>query len=265
MNKLGEFKHKHSLGQNFLKDKGVLAKIIDSVDVKEDDLIIEVGPGQGALTRFLKLFHANLRCFEVDTRVEKYLASFEDEKTKVIYNDFLKVDIKEEIKDISYSDLYVIANLPYYITTPIIEKMINSNLDVKAMVLMVQNEVADRLSAKVGSKEYGAITVFLNYYYDVEKLFFVGRRCFEPAPNVDSAVIKLSKKEKKYELTDEKFFFKLVQDAFRMKRKNIRNNLKGYDLDKVLTILESYGLDLTCRAEAIPLACFVDIANDLSK
>lgn len=262
---MGEFKHKHSLGQNFLKDKGVLAKIIDSVDVKEEDLIIEVGPGQGALTKFLKLFKANLRCFEVDTRVKKYLDGFEDEKTKVIYNDFMKVDLEEETKDIDYKDLYVIANLPYYITTPIIEKMISSPLNVKAMVLMVQNEVADRLSAKPGSKEYGAITVYLNYYYNVEKLFFVHRSAFDPAPNVDSAVIKLSKKENELELKDKALFFKLVQDSFKMKRKNVRNNLKGYDLEKVAKVLDSYGLDLTVRAEAITLQCFVDMANELSK
>lgn len=262
-NKLGEFKHKHSLGQNFLKDKGVLAKIIDSVDVKEDDLIIEVGPGQGALTRYLKLFHANLRCFEVDTRVQKYLKEYEDDKTKVIFNDFLKVNIEDEIKDINYKDLYVIANLPYYITTPIIEKMISSKLDVKAMVLMVQNEVADRLSAKVGNKDYGAITVILNYYYDVEKLFFVSRKAFDPVPNVDSAVIKLSRKNKQYVVKDEKFLFKLIKDSFVMKRKNIRNNLKNYDLDKIISVLLKYGLDLTVRAEAIPLECFIDIANVL--
>lgn len=262
---MGEFKHKHSLGQNFLKDKKVLTKIIDSVDVQEDDLIVEVGPGQGALTRYLKLFKANLRCFEVDTRVKRYLDSFEDEKTKVIYNDFMSVDLAEEVKDIDYKDLYVIANLPYYITTPIIEKMINSPLDVKAMVLMVQNEVADRLSAIPGSKDYGAITVFLNYYYTVEKLFFVHRSSFDPAPNVDSAVIKLSRKEKELELNDKDLFFKLVQDSFRMKRKNIRNNLKGYDLEKVSKVLDSYGLDLTSRAESISLQCFVDIANELSK
>lgn len=262
---MGDFKHKHSLGQNFLKDKGVLAKIVDSVDVQEDDLIIEVGPGQGALTKFLKLFHANLRCFEVDTRVEKYLKAFEDEKTKIIYNDFLKVNLEDEIKDIDYKDLYVIANLPYYITTPIIEKMISSPLNVKAMVLMVQNEVADRLSAKVGSKDYGAITVFLNYYYDVEKLFFVSRKAFDPVPNVDSAVIKLSKKDKELEVKDKDLFFRLIQDSFRMKRKNIRNNLKSYDLDKILTVLQSYGLDLTVRAESITLNCFVDMANELSK
>lgn len=262
---MGDFKHKHSLGQNFLKDKGVLAKIIDSVDVQEDDLIIEVGPGQGALTKFLKLFKANLRCFEVDTRVKKYLDSFEDEKTKVIYNDFMKVDLEEETKDIDYNDLYVIANLPYYITTPIIEKMISSPLNVKAMVLMVQNEVADRLSAKPGSKEYGAITVYLNYYYNVKKLFFVRRSAFDPAPNVDSAVIKLSKKDKELELKDKNLFLKLVQDSFKMKRKNLRNNLKGYDLEKIVKVLESYGLDLTVRAESITLQCFVDIANELSK
>ncbi len=261
---MGEFKHKHSLGQNFLKDKNVLIKIIDSVDVKENDLIVEVGPGQGALTKFLKLFKANLRCFEVDTRVKKYLDSFEDDKTKVIYNDFLKVDLEEELKDIEYDDLYVVANLPYYITTPIIEKMISSPLDVKAMVLMVQNEVADRLSAKTGSKDYAAITVFLNYYYNVEKLFFVHRSSFNPVPNVDSAVIKLSKKDKELELKNKDLFFRLVQDSFRMKRKNIRNNLKSYDLDKISKVLESYGLDLTVRAEAISLQCFVDMANELS-
>ena len=262
---MGEFKHKHSLGQNFLKDKGVLAKIIDSVDVKENDLVIEVGPGQGALTKFLKLFKANLRCFEVDTRVKKYLDCFVDEKTKIIYDDFMKVDLNEAIKDINYDNLYVIANLPYYITTPIIEKMINSNLDIKAMVLMVQNEVADRLSAKPGNKDYGAITVYLNYYYDIEKLFFVHRTSFDPIPNVDSAVIKLSKKEKKLKLKNEDLFFKLIQDSFRMKRKNIKNNLNGYNLQIIERVLESYGLDLTVRAESISLQCFVDIANELGE
>ena len=262
---MGEFKHKHSLGQNFLKSKKVLTDIIDSVDVKENDLIIEVGPGHGALTKYLKLFHANLRCFEVDTRVEKYLEPFIDEKTKIIFNDFLQVNLEEELKDIDYEDLYVIANLPYYITTPIIEKMISSPLDVKAMVLMVQNEVADRLSAKVGSKDYAAITVYLNYYYDVQKLFFVGRECFEPAPNVDSAVIKLERKNINYDLKDEKFFFDIVRDSFFMKRKNLRNNLKKYDLDKISIVLSKYDLTLQDRAEQVPLECFIDIANELSK
>lgn len=262
---MGDFKHKHSLGQNFLKDKSVLTKIIDSVDVKDNDLIIEVGPGHGALTKYLKLFHANLRCYEVDERVKPYLEKFLDDKTKIVFNDFLKVNLEEDLKDINYNDLYVIANLPYYITTPIIEKMIESPLNVKAMVLMVQNEVADRLSAKCGSKDYGAISVYLNYYYKVEKLFFVSRQAFDPVPGVDSAVIKLEKKEKELELIDKDKFFKLVRDSFMMKRKNLKNNLKQYDLEKVNNVLASYGLDISARAEQIPLECFVDIANEISK
>ena len=261
---MGEFKHKHSLGQNFLKDKKVLIKIIDSVDVKEDDLIIEVGPGQGALTKYLKLFHANLRCFEIDTRVKKYLDSFVDEKTEIIYEDFLDIDIKEQIKDIKYNDLYVIANLPYYITTPIIEKIIDANVNVKAMVLMVQNEVADRLAAKPGCKDYGAISVYLNYYFNVEKLFVVNRNSFDPVPNVDSAVIKLSRKDKLLKV-DEDLFFKFVKDAFFMKRKNLRNNLRQYDLSLIETILSKYNLTLQDRAENVSLECFVDIVNELSK
>ena len=262
---MGEFKHKHSLGQNFLKDKNVLTRIVDSVDVKEDDLIIEVGPGHGALTKYLKLFHANLRCYEVDERVKPYLEKFLDDKTKIVFNDFLKVNLEDDIKDIDYKDLYVIANLPYYITTPIIEKMIESPLNVKAMVLMVQNEVADRLSAKCGSKDYGAISVYLNYYYKVEKLFFVSRKAFDPVPGVDSAVIKLEKKDKELELIDKDKFFKLVRDSFMMKRKNLRNNLRNYDLEKVNSVLSSYGLDVSARAEQVPLECFVDIANEISK
>ena len=136
---MGDFKHKHSLGQNFLKDKNVLAKIIDACPVEKDDLVIEIGPGQGALTKFLKLYKCNLLCFEVDERVKRYLNQFEDDKTKVVYKDIMEVDIKEEIKNISYNKLYIISNLPYYITTAIIEKIVDSGIDVEAMVLMVQN------------------------------------------------------------------------------------------------------------------------------
>ncbi len=261
---MGEFRHKHSLGQNFLKDKNVLMQIIDSVDVKENDLILEVGPGQGALTKYLKLFKANLRCFEIDTRVKKYLNSFLDDKTDVIYKDFMQVNLQEEIEDIIYQDLYVIANLPYYITTPIIEKVLSSNLDVQAMVLMVQNEVADRLSAKPGTKDYGAISVLLGYTYQIEMLIFVSRSYFEPVPNVDSAVIKLTKRELIKEADNKELFEKLVRDAFMMKRKNLRNNLNKYDLEVIEPILTSYGLTLQDRAEKVTLACFIDIANALS-
>lgn len=261
---MGEFKHKHSLGQNFLKDRKVLIKIIDSVDVKEDDLIIEIGPGQGALTKYLKLFHSYLRCFEIDERVRKYLNTFEDEKTEIIYQDFLQVDINEVVKDIKYNKLYIIANLPYYITTPIIEKIINSKVEVEGMVLMVQDEVADRLCAIPGSKNYGYITVYLNYYFNLEKLFTVDRSSFEPVPNVDSAVIKLSLKENRLIVNDEDKFFEFVKDAFKMKRKNLKNNLRKYDLDKINNILSKYDLSLQDRAEKVSLECFIEMFNSLN-
>ncbi len=261
---MSDFKHKHSWGQNFLKDKNVLTKIIDSVDIKEDDLIIEVGPGQGALTKYLKLFHANLICYEVDNRVKKYLDSFVDEKTRIIYEDFLKRDVLSDISKVQYDNLYIVANLPYYITSPIIEKIIRLKLDVKNMVFMVQKEVADRFSAKPGSKDYGYMTVFLNYYYNIEKLFFVSRNSFNPVPNVDSAVIRFNKLDKSYEVKNEKLFFDLIKEAFHMKRKNLRNNLRSFDLEKMDKVLGKYGLSLQDRAENVSVDCFVDISNELS-
>ena len=257
------FNYKKSLGQNFLKDENVLKRIKDSIKVFDDDLIIEIGPGSGALTRYLKLFHCQLLCFEVDNRLKSELDRLEDDKTKVTYGDFLNVDLVNVLKDYKYNNLYVVANLPYYITTPIIEKIINSKIDINAMVLMVQNEVADRLSAKVGTKSYGLMTVYLNYYYDVYKLFIVDRYSFEPIPNVDSAIIKLEKKAQKYNCNFE-LFYKLLKDSFRMKRKNIRNNLVNYDLNMISDILNKYGLTINDRAEQIPLECFIEITNSLS-
>jgi 16S rRNA (adenine1518-N6/adenine1519-N6)-dimethyltransferase len=261
---MAEFKHKHSLGQNFLKDKKVLANIIDSVDVKKEDLVIEVGPGHGALTKFLKLYKANLVCFEIDERLKNYLKIYEDEKTKIIFKDIMEVNLSNEIPFDNYDKVYVIANLPYYITTPIIEKFINSDLDIKAMVLMVQNEVAERLSAKPGSRDYGAITVLLNYYFDINKISFVSRKCFEPVPNVDSAVIKLEKINRKEKAIDLDLFRTIVRDSFAMKRKNIRNNLRKYNLEIIEDVLSTYGLDLSCRAEQVSVECFVDITNKIS-
>ena len=164
---MSDYKHKKKFGQNFLKNKRVLINIIDSIDVKEDDLVIEIGPGQGDLTKYLKLYNCNLLCYEIDTDLKKYLDKFEDNKTKVIFRDFLESNIKEDIKDIKYNNLYIIANIPYYVTTPIIEKIINDGLDVKEMSLMVQKEVAYRFGAKPGTKDYGSITVYLSSYFDI--------------------------------------------------------------------------------------------------
>lgn len=260
-----KFNYKHSLGQNFLQDKKVLTTIVDSVDVKENDLIVEIGPGKGALTKYLKLFKTNLLCFEIDKRVKNDLEKFKDSKTNIIFDDFMNVDLNSCVKSINYDDLYVIANIPYYITTPIIEKVINSGLNPKALVLMVQNEVALRLSSDVGSRNYGAITVYLNYFFKVERVMFVDRKCFYPVPNVDSAVIKLERRDHLLELANMDHFKKLVKDAFHMKRKNIRNNLKEYNLDIIEKVLANYDLNLNDRAEKVCVECFVDMSNMLFK
>ena len=162
-----------------------------------------------------------------------------------------------------YSKLYVVANLPYYITTPIIMKFIEDEILPDKIFVMVQKEVAARLAAKRGTRDYGSITVLLNYYYDIDRLFDVSRACFVPRPNVDSTVICMNLKNKRLKVKDDQFFKVFVRECFNMKRKNLRNNLKKYDLDIVLKILEKYGYSLDDRAEELTLEVFVELANSL--
>ena len=260
---MNNFKHKKSLGQNFLKDETILNNIVNAVDLKENDLVIEIGPGQGALTKKIQEKKVNLICYEIDERTKPYLEKIKESKTNIIYKDILQADIKEDMQDYKYENLYVIANLPYYITTPIIKKIIDSNLNVEAMLLMVQKEVAERFCAKPCSKNYGSLTIYLNYFYEIEKIFDVPRASFNPVPNVDSAVVKFQRREHKFNVLNEDKFFDLVKDAFRQKRKNLKNNLGNYDLNKIGDILSNYNLSLTNRAEEIPIEVFIAIANKL--
>lgn len=257
---MSSFNFKKKFGQNFLNNKAIISNIVHSIEPTENDLIIEIGPGGGALTSLLKNFNCNVLCYEIDTEVSKYLSLLESDKLKVIYDDFLKRDVIEDIKNIDYDKLYIIGNLPYYITTPIVTKIIETNLDVQEMVFMVQKEVADRFSASVKTKEYGSISVFLNYFYEVKRLFIVGKNNFYPVPGVDSAVIKFSKRENKLPVDFDKFN-KLVKSSFQFKRKNLRNNLGNYDREKINSILNEHGLSLDNRAEDLSYEVFVDIAN----
>ena len=163
------------------------------------------------------------------------------------------------LEDIKYKDIYVIANIPYYITTPIIEKLTFSNLGIKSMVLMVQKEVADRLASKPGTKDYGYITAFLNCFYNINKLFNVSRGCFYPVPNVDSAIIKLDSINR--DIKDVDKLNRLLKDAFKFKRKNLRNNLKGYDLIKIEELLKQYGFSLSDRAEDFPVEVYIKLVD----
>ena len=184
------------------------------------------------------------------------------QNVKIIYQDFLKSQPNEILNNYEYSKLYLIGNLPYYITTPIIMKVIEDKLNVDKVVIMVQKEVGDRFKAQPGSRDYGSLTVFLNYYFQIHKLLDVSRNVFLPKPNVDSIVVEFVKKENQINIVQPDFFFQFVRDCFQQKRKNLRNNLKSYDLKLLEEILKECGYCLQDRAEKISLESFVKIANE---
>lgn len=260
-----EHKFKKKFGQNFIKDATIINKIVDNANVDNETLVIEIGPGAGALTKMLCLKAKNVLAYEIDNDLKVVLNELvnENDNLEVIFDDFLKRNVEEDIKKYQYKKLYVVANLPYYITTPIITKFIDDDIKLDKMIIMVQKEVANRLSAKISSKEYGSLTVFLNYHFHIKKLFDVSRNVFVPRPNVDSAIVELKTKHKKLYVKDIKKFYQLVKDSFRFKRKTLKNNLQGYDLDKVFTVLKKYDKDLTVRAESLSLETFIDISNIL--
>lgn len=257
------FDFKKSLGQNFLNDENIIDKIVKCAEIDKDTLVIEIGPGAGALSKKTIPLSGYTVLYEIDTRLESILNEVlkENDNYEIIFNDILKQDVKKDINRFDYKKIYVVANLPYYITTPIISKLIDE-IEPDKIVIMIQEEVADRLCASVGNKEYAMITVSLGSRYDIKKLFRVGRNCFTPAPNVDSAVISLVK-HNRYNIKNIEIFDKLIKDSFKFKRKNLRNNLKGYDLVKIEEILNKNNFSLADRAEVIPISLFVDIANSL--
>ena len=248
-----EFQLKEKFGQNFIVDENIINSIIEKSGIDKDTMVIEVGPGAGSLTYKLGLFSKNVLCYEIDTTLKSILdENIKDiDNIEIIYADFLKARVKEDIEKYDYKKLYLVANLPYYITTPIIIKIIEEGIPVDKMVVMVQKEVGDRFKASPGSKDYGSLSVFLNYYFDIKKIMDVSANVFLPRPNVDSIVVEFTKKETKLALKNEDIFFKLIRSSFTQKRKTLRNNLKGYNLD------------LSVRAEQLPLEVFIDIANNL--
>lgn len=259
------FNFKKKFGQNFIIDENIIKSIITKSDIDENTLVIEIGVGAGALTIGLSQFAKNVLCYEIDETLKQVLdVTLKNEKNvDIIYKDFLQADIKNDIKKYEYKKIYVIANLPYYITTPIIMRIIESKIDVDKIVVMVQKEVGDRFKARPNTKDYNSLSVFLNYYFDIKKLLDVSRNVFMPKPNVDSIVVEFKKKENIYKVKNEDFFLRLIRDSFVQKRKTIRNNLKGYDLDKIETVLKKHNFDLSVRAEQLPIEVFVELANYL--
>ncbi|MBM7614757.1 16S rRNA (adenine(1518)-N(6)/adenine(1519)-N(6))-dimethyltransferase RsmA [Alkaliphilus hydrothermalis] len=263
------FHFSKSLGQNFLVDYNIIEKIIRGAGITKDTNVIEVGPGAGSLTQGLSEAAKKVVAVEID---KKLIPILEDtlqgyENIKVINEDILKLDLHQLLKDeFDGGDIKVIGNLPYYITTPIIMKFLEEKVPVESIIIMIQKEVADRMNAKPGNKDYGALSVAVQYYCTTEIITIVPPTVFIPQPKVDSSVIKLNVlKEPKVKVEREDIFFKVVKDAFGKRRKTLLNALSSGDLqfnkDMVREVLKESNVDEKRRGETLSLDEFASIAN----
>lgn len=239
---------KKKFGQNFLKNKDILQKISDSIEVSESDLIIEIGPGMGALTNFLAQKGCSLLCYEIDQRMEDYLNSYVCDKVQILYSDFLKRNVKADIEKIPYRQVYVVSNIPYYITTPILLKLMDLDC-FTSIVLLVQKEYGERVVAKEKSKNYNALTLLVDYGYNSEIIMDVDKRNFTPVPKVDSVVLKLNKKTPLG--VDKEKYISFIKMCFKNKRKTLKNNLSLKAFIKIKEKLRSLGYSENVRAEEI--------------
>ena len=264
------FTFKKSLGQNFLIDSNILNRIVDGAGVDKTVGVIEIGPGIGSLTEALAKKAKKVISFEIDGRLLPILADTlaDYNNVEIINNDILKVDVDNIIAE-KMSDcdkIMVVANLPYYVTTPILTHLIENTEKIDGYVVMMQREVANRLNAKVGTKDYNSLTILLKYYTDVEYLFTVPKKVFVPAPNVESAVVKIMTKEKKEFEVDQKFF-KFVRSCFVQRRKTLLNNLiSSYGKDKKQDLQASCfdsEIEVTRRSETLTLIEFYNLYNNL--
>lgn len=259
------FNFKKKYGQNFIIDENIINSIINKSLIDKKTLVIEVGPGMGVLTYKLAKKSKYVISYEIDKTLKPILeTNLKKDNIKIIYDDFLQRNIKNDLINYKYEKLFVISNLPYNITTPIIFKIIEENLNVDKMVFMVQKELGNRFKAKPQTKDYNALSILLNYYFEVKKIMDVSRNVFIPKPNVDSVVIEFTKRKNKLKLKNKKDFIKLVKDSFKNRRKMLKNNLKNYDIIKISEILSKYNYSLKDRAEVIPMEVYVKISNGIS-
>ena len=268
------FTFKKSFGQNFLTDTNILQKIVDTAEIDDQINVIEIGPGIGALTEFLAERAAEVMAFEIDHRLVPILADTlrDFDNVTVVNEDILKVDLAQHIQNFKNPDLpiKVVANLPYYITTPILMHLIESGIPFSEFVVMMQKEVADRISAQPNTKAYGSLSIAVQYYMTAKVAFIVPRTVFVPAPNVDSAILKMVRRpEPAVAVEDESFFFKISKASFTHRRKTLWNNLTGYFgkteevKDKLTKALDQAGLSPSVRGEALSLEEFASLADAL--
>ena len=255
------------LGQNFLIDENVVRQIVEAAELSEADTVLEVGPGIGTLTQGLAESKAKVVAVELDTRLLPVLATTLEgyDNVRVVHGDILKVNIMGEV---GAPEFKVCANLPYYITTPIIFALLEKRLPMERLVAMVQKEVAERMAAQPGGKDYGALSVAIQYYTEPEIAFIVPPTSFIPAPAVDSAVIVCKRRSKPpVEVCDEALFFRVVKAAFSLRRKMLSNSLKnmGIKSEQVAKLLELAGVDGKRRAETLSLEDFAKLTNSFNE
>ncbi len=265
------FKFSKSLGQNFLIDGNIINKIVDAADIDESSGVIEIGPGFGTLTQCLCKRAKKVVAIEIDkslTEVHKNTIPYDN--IKIIYEDFMKIDVdKIIIEEFEGMDVKLVANLPYYITTPIIMKVLEDKYNISKMVVMVQKEVAQRFNAKPNTKEYSAISLAVQYRADTKIAMIVPSSVFMPRPKVDSAVITLDiLKKPRIDVADEKMLFKVIRGSFGQRRKTILNSLSsnlGCSKEDVREVLEKADIDPGIRGEALSLAEFGRITDEMFK
>lgn len=265
------FSFKKSLGQNFIVDANILQRMIESVDITSSSGVIEIGPGIGSLTEQLAIHSKQVVAYEIDQRLfpilEDTLSAYEN--INIVHQDILKADLNETIEQ-SFSgvtDVHVVANLPYYITTPILMHILQQRAPIQSITVMLQKEVAERMAASPNTKAYGSLSIAVQYYTEAKLLMDVPKSVFIPQPNVVSSVLKLEKRAvPPVEVQDEEQFFKIVQACFAHRRKTLRNNLLNYfkttyEKETIQEILEETGIDSTRRGESLTMEEFATLAN----
>lgn len=266
------FAFQKRFGQNFLIDGHVIEKIIKAADISSDDVILEIGPGIGTMTQYLAEAAKKVYAVEIDKNLLPVLAETlgEYDNVEVINNDILKLDIKELLGD-EVDNVKVVANLPYYITTPIIMGLFENHIPAKSITVMVQKEVAQRMQALPGSKDYGALSLAVQYYAEPYIAANVPPNCFMPRPNVGSAVIRLTRwDEPPVKVKDEALMFKLIRASFNQRRKTLQNGINNapdlsFTKDEVVEALKEMGLSETIRGEALTLEQFAQLSDILGK
>ncbi len=258
---------KKQYGQNFLLDDNILKNIVKSAELKKDTNVIEIGPGLGFLTNYLQQATTNVLCYEIDEQMVEHLNEL-NYNISIINDDFLKRNLNKDFKNIfdNSNNITLVANLPYYITTPILLKVLEETTRIDKMIVMMQTEVAKRLCGKPSTKDYNALSVLIQYFTNPRIIFNVSPKSFFPEPNVESSVVMIEKKEEPLlEVKDLDFFLKFNRNIFAQRRKTLYNNIqKAYNYDKGLIkkIIKENNLDESVRSEELDVSQIVKLAND---